>query len=138
MKSSIQLNEIYLILNEVGDMDDISISSISEAIKSKLLSGKRYTKKRVTHVALERFTDENMLYTQLFINYLSSKDHKEVKFFDEAGVKTLDIGTSFYGDSPSGEHCVEMIGKIESPNATLSSFLLMAQNILTLLTERLT
>ena len=54
-KSSIQLNEIFSILDEVGEVDDNSISSISRAIKSKPLSGKRYTRKRITHLARERF-----------------------------------------------------------------------------------
>ena len=119
-RGSTQLSEIYSILEEVGDVENISISSISRAIKSKLLSGKKYTRKRITHVARERFTPENMAYTQLFINYLSSKDPKRIKFFDEAGVKTPDIGTRFYGNAPSGERCVEVIRKAESPNATLN------------------
>ena len=43
---------------------------------------------------------ENMLYTQLFINYLSSKDPRKIKFFDESGVKTPDVGTRLYGHAP--------------------------------------
>ena len=72
------------------------------------------------HVAAERFTGENMIYIQLFINYLSSKDPKRIKFFDEAGVKTPDIGTRLYGNAPSGERCGEITRKRESPNSTLN------------------
>lgn len=120
VKGSIQLKELYSVLEEVGDVGEISMSSISRAIKSKLLSGKRYTRKRITHVARERFTDENMIYTQLFINYLSSKDPRRIKFFDEAGMKTPDVGTRMYGSAPIGERCVEIVRKRETPNFTLN------------------
>jgi hypothetical protein len=120
VKGSIQLKELYSVLEEVRDVREISMSSISRAIKSKLLSGKRYTRKRITHVARERFTDENMIYTQLFINYLSSKDPRRIKFFDEAGMKTPDVGTRMYGSAPIGERCVEIVRKRETPNFTLN------------------
>lgn len=120
VKGSVQLKEIYSILEEFGDVESISLPSISRAVKSKLLSGKRYTRKRITHVAAERFTQENMIYTQLFIDYLSSKDPSRIKFFDEAGVKTPNVGTRLYGNAPSGERCVEVIRKTESPNVTLN------------------
>ena len=99
---------------------DISLSSISRAIKSKLPSGQRYSRKRITHVTREQFTEENMLYTQLFVNYLSSKDPKKIKFFDESGVKTPHIGTRRYGHAPLEERCVEVVRKMESPNITLN------------------
>ena len=105
-------------LGDVGG--DISLSSILRAIKSKLPSGQRYSRKRITHVVREQFTEENMLYTQLFVNYLSSKDLKKIKFFDESGVKTPDIGTRHYGHAPLGEQCVEVVWKMESPNITLN------------------
>ena len=121
-KGSTQLNEIYSVLEDVGDIEgSISFSTISRAIKSKLLSGgKKYTRKRITHVVTERFTDTNMIYMQFFINYLSSKDPRKLKFFDEAGVKTPDIGTRLYGNAPSGARCIEVIRKMESPNSTLN------------------
>ena len=117
---TIQLNELYSILQEFGDCGEISLSAISRAVKCRLLSGKRYTRKRVTSVAFERFTDENMMYTQLFINYLSSKDPTRIKFFDEAGVKTPDVGTRLYGNAPSGERCIEIVRRAETPNFTLN------------------
>ena len=117
---TIQLNELYSILQEFGDCGEISLPAISRAVKCRLLSGKRYTRKRVTSVAFERFTDENMMYTQLFINYLSSKDPTRIKFFDEAGVKTPDVGTRLYGNAPSGERCIEIVRRAETPNFTLN------------------
>lgn len=64
-----------------------------------------------------------MVYTQLFINYLSSKNPAKVKFFDEAGVKTPDCWTRLYGNSPVGERCVKISRKVESPNYTLNLLL---------------
>ena len=61
-----------------------------------------------------------MMCTQLFINYLSSKDPRKIKFFDEAGVKTPDDGTRLYGNAPSGKRCVEIVRKAEAPNLTLN------------------
>ena len=61
-----------------------------------------------------------MMYTQLYVNYLSSKDPRRIKFFDEAGVKTPDVGTRLYGNAPSGERCVEIVRKAEAPNFTLN------------------
>ena len=108
-------------MEQVGDAGgDISISSISRAIKSRLLSGKTYTRKKITQIARERFTYENMLYTQLFIDYLSSTDIEKIRFFDEAGVKVPDVGTRLYGRSPIGERCVEVVRKKENPNTTLN------------------
>ena len=120
MQSMTPLNELYSILEEFGDYGGVSLSAISRAIKSRLLSGKRYTQKRISSIAFERFTDENMMYTQLFVNYLSSKDPRRIKFFDEAGVKTPDVGTHLYGNAPSGERCVEIVRKAEAPNFTLN------------------
>ena len=60
------------------------------------------------------------MYTQLFIDYLSSKDPRKLKFFDEAGVKLPDVGTRNYGHSPIGTRCVDVVRKCESPNTTLN------------------
>ena len=118
-QSSISLNEIYHIMQEVG-ASNTSISTISRAIKSKLLSGEKYSRKKISHVARERFTATNLLYTQIFIDYLSSKDARKIKFFDEAGIKMPDVGTRLYGHAPVGERCVEVVKQRQSANATLN------------------
>ena len=120
-KGSISLREIYGLLEDLGDVGgDISLSSISRAIRNKMPSGKKYSRKKISHIARERLTHDNVLYTQLFIDYLKSKDVRTVKFFDEAGIKVPDVGTRLYGHSPVGERCVEVIRKSESPNTTLN------------------
>jgi hypothetical protein len=83
-------------------------------------SGEAFSRKKITHIARERFTPENMIYSQLFIDYVSSKNPYKLKFFYEAGVKTPDVGTRNYGHAPVGQRCVEIIQKCESPNITLN------------------
>lgn len=96
MPESISPRELLAVLTDIGDMQDIFLLALSKVIKSKILSGKRYT--------------------QLFINFLSSKDPAKVKFFDEARIKTPDCATYLYGNSPAGGCCVEIARKVESPN----------------------
>ena len=120
-KGSVSLKEIYSIMEELGNIQgDISISSISRALKSRMESGKTYTRKKITHVASQRFAYNNLLYTQIFMDYLSSKNPNSLKFFDEAGVKYPNVGMRLYGHAPKGERCVEVVKKCESPNATIN------------------
>ena len=76
--------------------------------------GEEIFTKKIAHVAKQRFTDENMVYTQLFINYLAAKEPSKIKFFEEAGVKIPEIGTRLYVTAPVGERCVEVVKKVES------------------------
>jgi hypothetical protein len=120
-KGSVSLKEIYSTMEELGNIHgDISFSSISRALKSRMESGKTYTRKKITHVASQRFAYNNLLYTQIFMDYLSSKNPNSLKFFDEAGVKYPNVGMRLYGHAPKGELCVEVVKKCESPNATIN------------------
>jgi transposase len=120
-KGSITLKEIYQELEVIGECGgNTSTSAICRAIKNRMPSGEAFSRKKITHIARERFTPENMIYSQLFIDYVSSKNPYKLKFFDEAGVKTPDVGTRNYGHAPVGQRCVEIIRKCESPNITLN------------------
>ncbi len=68
-KGSISLAEIWDIIDEIGDAQNVFLSTISRTIRSRLPSGRRYTRKKITHIASERFTNNNILYTQLFVNW---------------------------------------------------------------------
>ena len=117
------MSELWEILDEVGDINhgEVSLSTLSRAVRNRLPSGRRYTRKKITHIAAERFTNNNILYTQLFMNYINTKDPYRVKFYDEAGIKMPDVGTRKFGHSPVGERCVEVSRKAQSPNLTLSA-----------------
>lgn len=85
-----------------------------------MLSGKHYSHKKVSTVAQERFTVDNIAYTQMFIDYLYSKDPFKLKFFDECGLKTSSHGKRLYGHSPVGERCVEFMRYHQSQNITVN------------------
>ena len=71
-KPSITFTEIVRILEENGDVQDISLSAVSRGIKEgRLPCGLKYSRKKFTKLAVERFTPENIIYTQLFIDYLN-------------------------------------------------------------------
>lgn len=70
---SITLYEIMEEIEQLGG-EHISMSAVSQVIKNRLPSGKQYSMKKLSKVASERFNLDNLFYTKLFINYLSSKD----------------------------------------------------------------
>ena len=63
----------------------------------------------MTKLALERLKPENIIYTQLFINYLSAKDPRKLKFFNEAGIKLPDVGGRSYGHSVVGPVVLKLL-----------------------------
>ena len=117
-KPSTSLAEISSILLEMGN--SASISAISCALKTRMPSGHQYSRKKLTMIARERFTQDNILYTQLFIDYLSAKNPYRIKFFDESGLKLPDCGTRVYGHAPVGMRCVELVKKWETRNVSLN------------------
>ena len=126
-KPSITYAEIIRTVEEYGGIhgEEISIASISRAVTSgRLPSGSRYSRKKLTKLARERFIPDNIVYTQLFIDYLSSTDPRRLKFFDEAGIKLPDVGGQSYGQS-YGTWCVEVVRKCQSPNKTLNLLVLL-------------
>ena len=117
-KPSTSLAEISSILLEMGN--SASISAISCALKTRMPSGHQYSRKKLTMIARERFTQDNILYTQLFIDYLSAKNPYRIKFFDVSGLKLPDCGTRVYEHAPVGMRCVELVKKRETRNVSLN------------------
>ena len=68
----------------------------------------------------ERFTLENMAYTQLYLNYLHQKDPAKLKFFDECGLKLPTHGKRNYGHAPIGERCIEFERYAQTANVTVN------------------
>ena len=91
-RPSITYTKILDVLHDVGDLPegDTSLTSICNAVQSKLPGG-QFTFKKITSTAKERFTLNNMAYTQLFIDYLYDKDPYTLKYFDECGIKLPSI-----------------------------------------------
>ena len=85
---SVSLRELHVELENHRDIyGGTSLPALSRALHRRMVSGKEYTRKKITTVANECFNDENMIYTQLFMNYLNQKDPSTLLFFDEAGFK---------------------------------------------------
>ena len=117
-KPSTSLAEISSILLEMGN--SASISAISCALKTRMPSGHQYSRKKLTMIARESFTQDNILYTQLFIDYLSAKNPYRIKFFDVSGLQLPDCGTRVYEHAPVGMRYVELVKKRETRNVSLN------------------
>ena len=118
--SSSWLKELRDDLAIHGDCGELSTSTLSRYITNKLPSGRNYSRKRLRKCASERFTPENIVYTQLYIDYLKDKDPSSVKFFDESGFQLPDAGHRNFGFSPVGEDCVEVRRYLSTANLTLN------------------
>ena len=121
-KPTTTYSEIENILLEVGDLPTggTSKTSLSNAVRGRLPSTENFTYKKIMHVALERFTIQNMAYTEIFIDYLHSKDPYTLKYFDECSVKLPTCGKRYYGHAPRGERAVEITRYCESSNTTVN------------------
>ena len=93
----------------------VSIQTISRAIRNDL----DFTYKRLTKPAAERFTFDNLRYTEVFMHYLHQQVASRIKFFDESGFNTRD-STPVYGHSERGLPAVEVHRYSKSSNLTLN------------------
>ena len=107
-------------LSNFGDCGEVSTSTISRHVRNRLPSTKSYSRKRLGKCAAERFTHGNLVYTQLYLDYLSDKDPSAVKFFDETGFQLPDSGHRAYGYSPVGEQCIDSRRYLSTANTTLN------------------
>ena len=119
-RPSISAGEILKEIIEVSNVPGgTSKSAIGRAVRDKLPCG-TMTWKRMTRPVAEKFTENNIRYCQHFLNYISTIDPHKLKFFDEAGIKLPDAASPRYGHSLKGQHCVEVMRRMESPNITLN------------------
>ena len=70
-KGSTSLKEIKSEFSNFGDCGELSLSTLSRHVRKNLPNGKDYSRKRLGKCAGERFTHENLVYTQLYLDYLS-------------------------------------------------------------------
>lgn len=120
-KPSTTLKEMKDLLDDFGEIPGgTSVSSIQNAIVNRMPSGEKYSFKKMQHIAQERFTLENMAYTQLYLNYLHQKDPAKLKFFDECGLKLPTHGKRNYGHAPIGERCIEFERYTQTANVTVN------------------
>ena len=66
------LSEIQSELDTAADCG--RVSTISCHIRNNRPSGNKYSRKKISKLATERFTNDNIIYTQLHLDYVSQKD----------------------------------------------------------------
>ena len=98
-----------------GECGRVPLPTISRHIRNALPSGNKYTRKRVSKLAQERFTEDNIIYTQLYIDYIHQKDPMKFQFFDESGSRLPEAGLRHCGLT-----CVEILRYMATPNLTLN------------------
>ncbi len=68
-----------------------------------------------------KFTPENVNYSQDYLNFISQIDPHRSKFFDEMGVNLYDCSKR-YGHSLRNTPCVDVARFHKTPNITLNFF----------------
>lgn len=116
---SITHSEIRDKLEEFANIS-VDASTICRAVKRKLDPGQEWTSKKIIKPAVERFTDRNMAYTQVFIDVLHNINPNRLKFFDESGFQLPGCCNPTYGHSRKGERAVEVHRYQRTPNVTLN------------------
>lgn len=115
-RPSIQLQTIRdELLKHSNTITSISISTISNTIRKDL----SMTYKKICLYNKNRFTLQNLQYTQQFLNYVFNKDPFRLKFMDEMGIRLVD-GQPTYGHSVKGSKCVEMTRYSRTSNYTVN------------------
>ena len=96
-----------------------SVSAIANVVRNRLPEGP-FTRKRMTKPSSEKFTPQNLVYCQQFIDTVSSLPPEKIKFFDEAGIH-YGIGNPVYGNSLKGTPAIEVTrGNQKGANISLS------------------
>ncbi|XP_070535100.1 uncharacterized protein [Ptychodera flava] len=98
---------------------DVSERTIRHTVRNYFTEGK-WTRKRCTAIAQERFTFANLEYTQNYMDYLYTVEPRRLKFMDESGFKTPTVSHPLYGHSLIGTRCVDIVRYHQSPNTTLN------------------
>ncbi|CAC5368339.1 unnamed protein product [Mytilus coruscus] len=78
-----------------------------------------FTFKRLHRPSGDRFTPENMRYTQAYLDFCQTKRPHQIKFMDESGFKLVTANRN-YGHSQKGEQCIEIGRFIPGANLTLN------------------
>lgn len=96
-----------------------SVSAIVNAVRNRLPEGP-VTRKRMIKPSSEKFTPQNLVYCQQFIDTVSSLLPEKIKFFDEAGIH-YGIGNPVYDNSLKGTPAIEVThGNQKGANISLS------------------
>ena len=95
-----------------------SLSAIGNLIRNRLPEGP-FTRKKLAKPKPEKFTPQNVVYCEQFLNFISSVPPEKLKFFDEAGVNS-GTGNPDYGSSLKGTKAIEIAAIPRGTNVTLN------------------
>ena len=96
-----------------------SVAAIGNIVRNKIPEGP-FTRKRMAKPSSEKFTPQNLVYCQQFIDTVSSLPPEKIKFFDEAGIH-CGMGNPVYGNSLKGTTAIEITrGNKKGGNITLN------------------
>lgn len=96
---------------------EVVARTINNAIRSYL--PKQWTHKKIKHVARERFTYVNLVYTETYMELIHQVDPYRLQFMDESGFKLPEVCNPLYGHAPRGERAIEIVRYHSAPNVTL-------------------
>jgi transposase len=115
-KPSISGKEIQAKLKNYSPVSgDVCASAINRAVIREL----NFTYKRLKRQCSVRYTQENLLYTQAYINFCQTKRTRQIKFMDESGFKLSNLHR-VYGHSERGKPCIEVGKYVADRNLTLN------------------
>lgn len=109
------------LLKNSNSIETLGLSTISRTLKEDL----NMTYKRISKINKNRFTPQNMNYTQHYINHINQKDPFTLKFMDEMGIKLAD-GQNNYGHSVKGLPCIELTRYNPHANGTVNAIVGMS------------
>ena len=115
-KPSATSNHIHAELSRYSTTT-VTPRTINTAVRSYL--PKQWTYKKIKHVARERFTLDNLRYTETFMQLLHDVDPYRLQFMDESGFKLPEVCNPLYGHAPCGERAIEVVRYHSAPNVTL-------------------
>lgn len=96
----------------------VSESTVGRTVRNDMNDGK-YSFKKISRPEGQRFTLQNLRYTQAYLDYIFAQDPYKVKYFDESGFK-ISVANRNFGHSKVGEKCIEIGRYHASPNITLN------------------
>ncbi len=81
-----------------------------------------WTRKKLSLINKQRFTDENMAYTQVYMDYIWGINPFKLKFMDESAVQE-GVAQRQYGSAPIGQRAYE-ITKVQQRNSDTINLLI--------------
>ena len=104
--------------NTLHDTSDVSLTTIKKIIQFRMENDKNWTRKRTLQCNDMRWTEQNIIYTQLYFNTIALLNPDDILFMDESSVH-INCGVRRYGSSKKGQRAVHFSKHVVDANFTL-------------------